>query len=285
MAQAFRRLGSGVTVVDVGPALAQDDPECVEILLAQLEREGVVIHTGVAVSRIAHAIGHVGVAITRDGKEEMIGGSHLLVAAGRSPVTDGLNLDAAGVRYDKSGIAVGRNLKTSNARVYAIGEPPFTHAANHQAGLVIRNALFRQPVRVEADTMPHAIFTDPELAQTGLTEVQARARGRNIHVLRRPYHDSDRAQAERQTHGHIKIIADAKGRILGATFVGPHAGESISAWTLAIAQGLTLRSFTDLIVPYPTLFEIGKRAAVDFYLPRLTQPLLRRIIGWVRIFG
>jgi pyruvate/2-oxoglutarate dehydrogenase complex dihydrolipoamide dehydrogenase (E3) component len=290
MAQAFRRFGSGVTVVDAGPVLAQDDPECVEILLAQLEREGVVVHTGVTVTRIVHAIGHVGVAIMRDGKEEMVGGSHLLVAAGRTPVLDGLNLEAAGIRHDEKGIVVGRNLKTSSSRVYAIGDvaagqPRFTHAANHQAGLVLRNALFRQPVRIDLETMPHAIFTDPELAQTGLTEAQARARGRSIHVLRRAFHDSDRAQAERQTHGHVKIVADAKGRIFGATIVGPHAGELISAWTLATAQGLTLRSFTDLIVPYPTLFETGKRAALDFYLPRLTDPLLRRIIGWVRVFG
>ena len=179
------------------------------------------------VARIVHAIGRVGVAVMRDGKEEMVGGSHLLVAAGRSPVVDALKLEAAGIRHDEKGIAVGRNLKTSNSRVYAIGDaaagqPRFTHAANHQAGLVIRNALFRQPVRVEPDTMPHAIFTEPELAHTGLTEAHARARRHSIHVLRRAFHDNDRAQAERQTHGHIKIIADAKGRILGATIVGPH---------------------------------------------------------------
>jgi pyruvate/2-oxoglutarate dehydrogenase complex dihydrolipoamide dehydrogenase (E3) component len=287
-AQAFRRLGSGVTVVDIGPALAQDDRECVEILLAQLEREGVVIHTGVTVNNVVHAINHVGVHIQRDGKEVMVGGSHLLVAAGRAPVLDALDLDAAGIRHDEKGILVGRNLKTSNSRVYAIGDvvanvPRFTHAANHQAGLVIRNALFRQPVTIETESIPHAIFTDPELAQTGLTEPQARTKFRKIHVLRRAFHENDRAQTERRTLGHVKIVADAKGRILGVTIVGVHAGELISAWSLAIAHGLTLRSFADLVVPYPTLFETGKRAALDFYLPRLTQPLVRRIIGWLRI--
>jgi pyruvate/2-oxoglutarate dehydrogenase complex dihydrolipoamide dehydrogenase (E3) component len=288
LAQAFRRLGSGVTVLDAGPALAQDDPECVDILLAQLEREGIVIHTGVTVTRISHAIGHVGVTIARDGKEEMVGGSHLLIAAGRRPVLDALNLKMAGVRHDDSGILVGRNLKTSNSRVYAIGDvaagqPRFTHAASYQAGVVIRNALFRQRARVEPELIPHAIFTEPELAQAGLTETQARARRLSIRVLRRPYHENDRAQAERQTHGHIKIVADRKGRIVGTTIVGAQAGEMIGAWALGIAQGLSLRNFAELVLPYPTLSEVGKRAAIDFYVPHLTQPLLRRIINFVRI--
>jgi pyruvate/2-oxoglutarate dehydrogenase complex dihydrolipoamide dehydrogenase (E3) component len=290
LAQAFRRLGSGVTVVDGGPALGQDDPECVEIVLAQLEREGVTVRTGVTVTRIAHAVGHVGVAIEYEGNEEMVGGSHLLVAAGRKPVLDGLDLKAAGIRYDERGIVVNRKLKTSNSCAYAIGDlvagqPRFTHAASYQAGLVIRNALFRLPVRADADRIPYVVFTDPELAQTGLTEAQARARGMKIRILRWPFHDNDRAQAERKDYGHIKVIADPKGRILGATIVGPEAGELITVWTLAIAQGLTLRSFVDLVVPYPTLSEIGKRAALDFFLPRLTQPLLRRIIAALRSFG
>ena len=290
LAQAFLRLGSRVTVVDEGPALAQNDAECADVVLAQLEREGMTIRTGVTVIRIAHAVGHVGVTIEHDGKEEMVGGSHLLLAAGRKPVVDGLDLKAAGIRYEERGIAVNRKLKTSNSRAYAIGDaaagqPRFTHAASYQAGLIIRNALFRLPVRSDPDLIPHVIFTDPELAQTGLTEAQARARGMTIRIQRWPYHDNDRAQAERKSYGHIKVIADPKGRILGATIVGPEAGELITAWTLAIAQGLTLRNFVDLVVPYPTLSEIGRRAALGFFVPRLTQPLLRRIIGVLRSFG
>jgi pyruvate/2-oxoglutarate dehydrogenase complex dihydrolipoamide dehydrogenase (E3) component len=148
---------------------------------------------------------------------------------------------------------------------------------------VIRNALFRQPVRMDATAIPHVIYTDPEIAQTGLTEAQARARGKRVRILRRGFHDNDRAQTERQTRGHIKVLADAKGRILGATIVGAQAGELITTWTLAVAQGLNLRNIADLVVPYPTLSEVGKRAAIDFFVPRLTQPLLRRIIGLMRI--
>jgi pyruvate/2-oxoglutarate dehydrogenase complex dihydrolipoamide dehydrogenase (E3) component len=290
MAQAFRRLGSHVTVLDAAEALAQDEPECAAIVLAQLEREGVVVRTGVKILGIAHAIGHLAVTLETAGTEEHVGGTHLLIATGRKPVLDGLGLDAARIRYDAAGIQVNRKLKTSNRRVYAIGDvaagqPRFTHAGNYQAGLVTRNALFRLPVRSDSAVIPHVTFTEPELAQTGLTEAQARERRIAFRVLRWPYHDNDRAQAERTPHGHIKVIVDKKGRILGASIVGAQAGELITAWSLAIAQRLTVRAFTDLVIPYPTLSEVGKRAAIGYYLPGLTRPLLRRIISYLRIFG
>lgn len=290
MAQAFRRLGSHVTLLDAADALAQDEPECAAVVLAQLEREGVVIRTGVKILGIARAIGHLAVTLEIDGKEEHVGGTHLLVATGRKPVLDGLGLDAARIRYDAAGIQVSRKLKTSNRRVYAIGDvaagqPRFTHAANYQAGLVIRNALLRLPVRTDSTAIPHVTFTEPELAQTGLTEAQARARRIAFRILRWPYHDNDRAQTDRTPHGHIKVIVNKKGRILGASIVGAQAGELITAWSLAIVRRLTVRAFTDLVLPYPTLSEIGKRAAIEYYLPGLTRPLLRRIIGFLRIFG
>jgi pyruvate/2-oxoglutarate dehydrogenase complex dihydrolipoamide dehydrogenase (E3) component len=186
---------------------------------------------------------------------------------------------------------VNKKLKTRNRRIYAIGDVAsgqlqFTHAANYHAGLVIRNALFRLPVRVSNDAIPWVTYTEPELAQAGLTEAQARARGhKNIRILRWPYHDNDRAQAERATHGHIKVVTDKKGKILGATIVGAEAGELIATWILAISQGLNIRALTGVVLPYPTLSEIGKRAAIDFFVPSLTRPLLRRIIAWLRIFG
>ena len=161
----------------------------------------------------------------------------------------------------------------------------FTHAANYHAGLVIRNALFRLPVKVNNAAVPWVTFTEPELAQTGLTEAQARARGIKIRILRWPYHDNDRAQAERETHGHIKVITTNKGKILGATIAGAQAGELIAMWTLAIAQGLNIRKLTGIVLPYPTLSEIGKRAAIEFFTPSLTSPWVRRIIAWLRIFG
>ena len=290
MAQAFRRLGSEVTVLEAAAPLAKDDPECAAIVLDRLEREGVVIRAGVNVTGVKHAIGSVAVTFDGGGGEETVEGRYLLIAAGRKPTTDGLNLEAAGVRYDRSGIFVNKKLKTANRRIYAIGDVAakqlqFTHAANYHAGLVIRNALFRLPVKVNNGVIPWVTYTDPELAQTGMTEAQARARGKKIRVLRWPYHDNDRAQAERETHGHIKVITDRKGKILGATIVGAQAGELIAMWTLAIAQGLNIRALTGIVLPYPTLSEIGKRAAIDYFTPSLTSPLVRRIIAWLRIFG
>lgn len=293
MAQAFRRLGSAVTVCEAAKPLAKDDPECAAIVLDQLTREGVTLRSGVRVTSVAHAPGKVTLTIEGDKNdkgEETIDGTHLLVAAGRKPAVDGLCLEAGGIRFDKSGIAVGKNLKTSNRRVYAIGDCAagqlqFTHAANYHAGLVIRSALFRLPVKVNNDVIPWVTYTEPELAQAGLSEAEARKRGYAIRILRWPYHDNDRAQTERATHGHIKVITSAKGAILGVTIVGAQAGELITTWTLAMAQKLNIRAMTGIIVPYPTLAEIGKRAAIDYFTPSLTKPLLRRIIAWLRIFG
>src|SRR5664279_3926708 len=290
LAQAFRRLGSEVTVCDAAQPLAKDDPECATIVLDQLEREGVVLRSGVKVSRVAYTVGSVSVTIEGTGGDETLEGTHLLVATGRKATTAGLDLEAAGVTYDRSGIFVNQQLKTANKRVYAIGDAAagqlqFTHAANYHAGLVIRNALFRLPVRVNNDAIPWVTYTEPELAQTGLSEAAARKRGIKIRILRWPYHDNDRAQAERETHGHIKVITTGKGKILGATIVGAQAGELIAMWTLAIAQGLNIRSLTGIVLPYPTLSEIGKRAAIEFFTPSLTSPWVRRIIAWLRIFG
>ncbi len=290
LAQAFRRLGSAVTVCEAARPLAKDDPECATIVLDQLERDGVVLRSPVNVMSVAHGVGKVTLTLDGANGEEKIDGTHLLVAAGRKPTVDGLGLEAAGIRYEKFGIIVDKKLKTSNRRVYAIGDCAagqlqFTHAANYHAGLVIRNALFRLPVKVNNDVIPWVTYTEPELAQTGLSEAEARKRGTKIRVLRWPYHDNDRAQAERTTHGHIKVVTTAKGAILGVTIVGAQAGDLIATWTLAIAQKLNIRAMTSIVLPYPTLSEIGKRAAIDYFTPSLTKPIVRRIIAWLRRFG
>src|SRR5262249_54769960 len=162
------------------------------------------------------------------------------------------------------------------------GRPHLTHVANYHAGLVIRHALFRLPVRVNHDAIPRVTFTDPELAHVGLTEAEARERRYRIAVQRWPYHDNDRAQAECATAGHIKVITARRGRILGATIVGRNAGELIATWTLAINQGLNIRAFATAVVAYPTLAEIGKRAAITRFSAGLTSPVVRRIIALLR---
>jgi pyruvate/2-oxoglutarate dehydrogenase complex dihydrolipoamide dehydrogenase (E3) component len=289
LAQAFRRLGAAVTVVEAATPLAKDDPECAATVLDQLAREGIAIRCGVTVRRVGGEHGKVQVAIGAADQEETIEGSHLLVATGRTPVVADLGLDRAGIAHAAGGIVVDRRLRTTNKRVYAVGDaaggPQFTHVANYHAGLVVRHALFRLPVRARNDMLPRVTFTDPELAHVGLGEADARARGYRFQVLRWPYHENDRAQAERATRGHIKVITTRRGRILGATIVGRNAGELIGTWALAVDQRLNIRAFATTVLPYPTLAEIGKRAAISRYAASLTRPMLRRIIGWLRRLG
>ena len=174
-------------------------------------------------------------------------------------------------------------------RVYAVGDvaggPQFTHVANYQAGLVIRAILFRLPVRADYDSIPWVTYTDPELAQIGLDEARARERHRDIRVLRWPYAENDRAQTERETEGFVKAVVTAKGRILGATVVGAQAGEMANFWSLALSQRLGMRALAGFVSPYPTLTEIGKRAATSFFTPRLTGPWVRRTVELLRALG
>jgi pyruvate/2-oxoglutarate dehydrogenase complex dihydrolipoamide dehydrogenase (E3) component len=292
MAQAFRRLGADVTVLEAAQPLAKDDPECAQIVLNQLERDGVVIRAGVRIESVSKA--RAKIVVTLAGADEgapceAIEGTHLLVAAGRRPVVDGLDLDKARIKVERRGVVVNKGLRTSNRRVYAIGDVAgglqFTHVANAHAGIVIRNALFRLPAKMKTDAVPWVTYTEPELAHVGLTEAEARQRHKGVRIVRWPYHENDRAQAERETHGHIKVVTSKRGKILGATIVGVGAGELISTWTLAITQGLKIRAMTDFIVPYPTLAEIGKRAAMSYYATSLTSPFVRRIIRFLRRFG
>ena len=165
------------------------------------------------------------------------------------------------------------------------GHGQFTHLANYQAGLVIRNALFRLPAVMNEDIVPRVTFTDPELAQVGLTEDEAKGRGRPIRVLRWPYHENDRAQAECATVGHIKVVTDRRGRILGASIVGAGAGELIATWALLTTKRSNIRTLLGVIIPYPTLAEIGKRASMTYFTRGLTSVWVRRIIALLRRFG
>lgn len=289
LGQAFRRLGAQVTVLEAAAPLAKDDPECASVVLDQLAREGIDIRTGVTVARMDTGPAGVRAVLQMGAGEEAIDASHVLVAAGRRAVVEGLGLDAAGISCGRNGIVVDKGLRTTNRHVYAVGDiaggPQFTHAANYHAGLVIRNALFRLPVSADDSLIPRVTFTDPELAHAGLTEAQARARHGAVRVARWPYRENDRAQAERETHGHIKVVMSARGRILGATIVGTDAGELISTWALAVERRMNIRAMTGVVVPYPTRAEIGKRAAINVFARGLTSPLVRRIIGWLRRLG
>jgi pyruvate/2-oxoglutarate dehydrogenase complex dihydrolipoamide dehydrogenase (E3) component len=252
-----------------------------------LLREGVVIVENAAVTRVAPEDGGVSVTISRDGRNEVVSGSHMLLAVGRAPNVEGLGLETVGVKYSKRGIEVDAGLRTSNSRIFAIGDVAgglqFTHVASYHAGLLIRRLLFKLPAKVDTRAVPWCTYTDPELAHVGLSEAQAREQGLKVFVAKWPLHENDRAQAERQTEGFAKIVV-ARGRIVGATIVAPHAGDLILPWVLAIAQGLKASAMAGLVAPYPTLGEASKRAASAYFSPRLfssgTRALVR-ILSWL----
>ena len=288
LAQAFRRLGADVAVLEAALPLAQDDPECAAVVLDALARDGVAIRAGIAIKEIRQEAGRILAVVQAGGAEETISGTHLLVAAGRQPNGADLDLEDARIRSDHGRIIVDRRLRTTNRRVYAIGDVVggrFTHVANYHAGLVVRHALFRLPVNVDYSAVPWVTYTDPELAHVGLGEAEARNRGYAIRVLRWPYGENDRAEAERERRGHIKVVTTPRGRILGATIVGAQARELIAVWALAIKQKLDVRTFAELVVPYPTLGEIGKRAAMTYYARKLTSRTVQRILRWLRRLG
>ena len=285
LAQAFRGLGAAVTVIDAGPLLPHDDPEGVAFLAARLAADGIRLMPSTAVAEVAQAGTDIAVTLASG---ERVTGSHLLVAAGRRPDLAALDLAAAGIATNAAGIVVDKRLRTSNRRAFAIGDaaggPQFTHIALYHAGIVIRNALFRLPARVDYRALPWVTYTEPELAQVGLNEAAARARG-PVRVLRWAFADNDRAHTERDTAGIVKIIVRLNGRILGATILGAAAGDLILPWALAISQKLKIGAMANLIVPYPTRGEAGKRAAGSYYTPTLFAPRTRRLVHFLAHFG
>jgi len=287
MAQAHRRLGAEVTIVDAGPFLPRDDAELATALMGRLAEEGIVARAATAIAGIEREGTDIAVLLA-DGAR--IVGSHLLIAAGRRPNIAALQLATAGIAAGKGGITVDSRLRTTNRRAYAIGDvvgaPQFTHVAAYHAGIVIRNALFRIPARVNYRALPWVTYSDPELAQIGLTEAAARAANSGgIRVLRWSFAENDRAQTERDTEGQVKIIIRSNGRILGATILGHGAGDLILPWALAISQNLKIGALATLLVPYPTRSEASKRAAGTFYTPKLFSPLTRRLVRSLSWFG
>ncbi len=297
MAQAFIRLGSAVTVLEADKVLAREDGEVSAHVKSQLIADGVQIIEGAAISKIS-GTGNGTKARRLDGKitislqnGETLSGDALLVAAGRTPNLAALELDKAGVDISDGPhphIIVDKRLRSSNKKIFAIGDvnggPQFTHAAGYQAGLVIRNILFYLPAKVNFAALPRVTYTNPELASVGLTEAEARAKFAAIKVLRWPFEENDRACAERDMRGMVKVVTTRNGRILGASIVGKGAGDLLAPWTMALAQGLPISAMAGVIAPYPTRGEASKRAAGDYYTPTLFGPRTRKIVGFLSFF-
>jgi len=284
MAQAHRRLGCEVTLVEGAKVLGREDPELAAVVTDALTAEGIRLFEGQPVVRLAGQTGAVEVVL---GDGTAVTGTHVLVAVGRKVAFDGMNLEAAGIAHTPRGITVDARLRSTNRRVHAVGDAAgglqFTHVAGWQAGIVIRQALFGLPARADPRAIPRVTYTDPELAQVGLTEAEARAlHGDRLFVVRADFAHNDRAQTDARARGFVKVMV-VRGRPVGASIVGPEAGELIALWTLAIAARLKLSAIAGMVAPYPTLGEVSKRAAGAYFSPQLfANPVVRRLVRLVQ---
>ena len=281
MAQAHARLGCTVTVVEALSILGKDDPEAAGILKDRLTQEGITLIEGVGVAAVSGSAGSIKLDLA-DGRS--ITASHLLVAAGRRASIHDLGLEEAGIATRPGGIVTDNRLRTSDKRVFAIGDAAgraqFTHIAGYHAGIVIRNMLFRLPAKIDESLTPWVTYTDPELAHVGLGEAAASNvwGADNIRTQTVPLAGNDRAVAERRTEGLVKVVTHRNGRILGATILAPNAGEMILAWSLAIGAKRRIGSMAGMIAPYPTFGDASKRAAGQFFTEALFSPRTRRIV-------
>lgn len=289
LAQAHRRLGSRVTVIDAAHALGDEDPELAVVLLTQLAAEGIVFREGARITRISGTVGNIVVEIAGDGETERIEGTAILIAASRKANITDLGLDNARIKVAGHAIKVNEGLVTTNKRVYAIGDaaggPRFAHVAAEQAEVVLRRSLFRQSAKHAGRSAPRVVFTEPQFACVGLSEAEASTKYGRVNVLRWPYHENDRAQIERKIEGHIKVVTTKRGQILGAAIVGAEAGEIIQMWSLAISQRLNIKAMTRWISPYPTFSEISKKAANRYFATLPSNPFLRKVIALLAKLG
>jgi len=282
MAQAFARLGSRVTVLERFPhVLPREDPEAADALADCLRGEGIAIHTGASACRVRRE-GERRVVTCDDGRE--FEAERILVAAGRRPNVEGLGLDAAGVGVGERGIVVDRRMRTTRRHIYACGDVcgpwPYTHMAEYQAGIVLSNAVFRFPKRADYRVVPRVTFTDPELARVGLSEQQAREQGLSPTVLRFDFADLDRALTEGETAGFARLVSH-RGRIVGASILGLHAGELIHELVLAMQTRARLTDISAAIHAYPTLSQIHRRTVNTALAPRLFGPRTRRLVALI----
>lgn len=291
MAQAHARLGVRVTVLEAAKAMDKDDPELATRVVEQVRADGVSLREGAKVKSVARGDGGKGVRVTieADGGEEVIEGSDLLLAVGRAANVGGLGLDEAGVEHDERGIKTNDALRTTNKRVYAVGDVAggfqFTHWAGYQASQVIRSILFRFGGKVRPEIVPWCTYTDPELAHVGLSEDQAREKHGAIRILRWPFAENDRAQAERRTTGLAKVVTTKSGVVVGADIVGAGAGDLIAPFALAVANGMKVSALTATVLPYPTFSEVAKKVAVEYYKPSLENPWLKRVVRLSKALG
>ena len=284
-AQVFARLGSRVTVLEMAPTiLIREDPDVAAFMHRLLTAEGMEIRVGTAATAV-RTNGNTAVVETSDGTS--VTADRVFVATGRRPMTDGLNLEAAAIRTDGGAVVVDSRLQTSSGSAWAVGDVTgalqFTHVAEQMAKVALRNAVIPGSTKIRYDSVPWVTYTDPEIAHVGMSEAEAEAEGGTTY--RYELDDLDRAIVDASAVGFVKVSADRRGRVLGATIVAHGGGELILPLVMARQHGLTLGRIANTIFPYPTMVEGVKRAAGEYMRSRLDTPsgrLLKRIIQWLK---
>jgi pyruvate/2-oxoglutarate dehydrogenase complex dihydrolipoamide dehydrogenase (E3) component len=285
LAQAHRRLGADVTIIEADTLLNREDPDAVEVIRSHLKKEGVNLREKLKAVRVDKSGDTIRISLD-DGA--LVEGSHILVAVGRRANLTELDLAKANIELSDGKLRLDSRLRTTNKRIYAIGDAAggaqFTHVAGDHASTFVRNVLFKAPTQRRDDLAPRVTYCAPEIASIGLTEASATSAGEKFSVARWAMAENDRARAEADTEGFVKTVIGKGGRILGVTIVGEGAGDLIAPWSLAIANKVGIRAFTNMIAAYPTRSEISKRAAGAYYTPALFSGRTRKLIRLLSIF-
>ena len=289
MAQAFRRLGAKVTVVEyAAQLLVHEDPDIAAILRGRLESEGVKVLTNAKALKVVAVNSSILLRVAPadgEGEPRTIEGDVLFVAAGRKPNVGGLELSAAGVAFSPRGVPADRRMRTNVPHIYSCGDVngvfPFTHVAGYEAGIALSNAVLRLPRKADYTKVPWCTYTDPEVASIGLNEKRAKAAGVEYRILEAAFRDVDRALAEGEPGGKIKVLITPSGALLGCQIAGHHAGELIHEWVAAISGGVKLSTLAGAIHAYPTLAEISKKAAGSYYTEKLFGERTKKILRFL----
>jgi len=282
MAQAFGRLGSKVSVIDrVDQILSKEDKDMADEIQNVMRSEGVVFYLNASITGTKDLGAQKEVTIkNKEGKTIRLKAETIVVAMGRSTNTGGLGLEDIGVEYDRFGIKVDKRLRTKHRHIYAAGDVSggfqFTHAAGYEGGIVVSNAIFHIPRKVDYSFLPWCTYTDPELASIGMNEKMAQSAGIDYSIYTEAVKDNDRSLAENEKIGKIKMILDEKEKPIGIQILGPRAGDLISEWVAALNGNVKLSKIAAAVHPYPTIGEINKRVAGAFFAPKIFSDKIQK---------
>jgi pyruvate/2-oxoglutarate dehydrogenase complex dihydrolipoamide dehydrogenase (E3) component len=282
MSQAFCRLGTRVAVVDMAPQiLVKEDPDLADTVREVLSSEGVEFYLNASIEEVRDLGSEKEVKIkTRHDNEIRLKAEMILVALGRGASTGGLGLDNIGIEHTHRGISVDERLRTNHKHIYAAGDVnggfQFTHAAGYEGGIVVSNAIFRLPRKVDYTFLPWCTYTDPPLASIGMNETSAAKAGIAYNVWTEEFKDNDRSLAEGETTGKIKMLLDEKEKPIGVQILGPNAGDLLSEWVAILNGKVKLSTLAAAIHPYPTIGEINKKVAGTYFSPKIFSPKIQK---------